>query len=93
MCHKYARYLHKTNITVFNILSTVTQTKFQLSGIIIAKDSLFNHVIYSSASLHSPSNEKFQLSGTIITEVGLFAYIIHSPDGLHCQQCGYSQIN
>ena len=51
MCCKYFRYLHKTNIFVFRILSAIRPAKFQLSSTIIGRVSIFGYVIYSSADI------------------------------------------
>ena len=45
--NKYFRYLHKTKIIVFTIISVIKQAKFHHFTTIIGRVRLFGHVIYS----------------------------------------------
>ena len=44
---KYLQYLHQTNTIVFSMISAVKQIKFELSGTVLSKVSLCEHVIVS----------------------------------------------
>ena len=46
--HDYIRYPHRHGIVFITIQSHMTQVKFQLASMILAKICLFEHVIYYS---------------------------------------------